>query len=342
MSLRIRRGLNSQRSSVVLDTGEIAWATDTKKLYVGDGSTSGGVHVLATSVDETSGLIWDNTTQKIRYTGVLENALQNLVEDTSPELGGDLNLNNRTINGTGTINFTGGISASTLSLATGLSANLPLNGRSITGAGGINITGTTAATTVNANNINVFAQRVSGGLVIETNSSNLDAGFDLLTVNAFYNASTFPASMVMSRARGTQASPDAVQAGDVLGAFTFFAQTDAETTTPSAIILTSAVAPVTPGPDGIVPGQFTFRAADSNGDLTTLLTMDAAGGVRTAKSITPGIYATESARNAAITAPTAGMIVFITATQKFVGYVTDTGLASGGAPNTTPGWVNLN
>ena len=123
MSLRIRRGLNSQRSSVLLDTGEIAWATDTKKLYVGDGSTAGGVHVLATSVDETSGLAWDSTTQKIKYTGALGTALSNIVEDLSPELGGNLNLNNRTINGTGTINFTGGITASTLSLATGLSAS---------------------------------------------------------------------------------------------------------------------------------------------------------------------------------------------------------------------------
>lgn len=152
MSLRIRRGLNSQRTSVVLDTGEIAWATDTKKLYVGDGSTSGGVNILAGSVG--TGLEWDNSTQTIRYTGALGSALSNIVEDLSPELGGDLNLNNKTINGTGTINFTGGITASTLNLATGLSANLPLNTRNITGTGNINITGTiTSSGTVTAGNI---------------------------------------------------------------------------------------------------------------------------------------------------------------------------------------------
>jgi hypothetical protein len=49
---------------------------------------------------------------------------------------------------------------------------------------------------------------------------------------------------------------------------------------------------------------------------------------------------TASARD--LLTPTAGMIVFNTNTQKFQGYVSDTGLAGGGASNGTPGWVNLN
>jgi hypothetical protein len=36
------------------------------------------------------------------------------------------------------------------------------------------------------------------------------------------------------------------------------------------------------------------------------------------------------------------MILFNTQTQKFQGYVDDTGLAGGGASNSTPGWVDLN
>ena len=43
---------------------------------------------------------------------------------------------------------------------------------------------------------------------------------------------------------------------------------------------------------------------------------------------------------AAIT-PVAGMVVFNSTTQKFRGYVDDTGLAGGGAPNATPGWIDL-
>jgi hypothetical protein len=40
--------------------------------------------------------------------------------------------------------------------------------------------------------------------------------------------------------------------------------------------------------------------------------------------------------------PESGWIVFDTTTQKYKGYVTDTGLAGGGASNEIPGWVDLN
>ena len=54
-----------------------------------------------------------------------------------------------------------------------------------------------------------------------------------------------------------------------------------------------------------------------------------------------GRYTDSTARDTAITAPDEGMMVFNQATQKFQGYVADTGLAGGGASNSTPGWVDL-
>ena len=48
MSLRIRRGLESDRITKTLESGELGYATDTYRLYVGDGVTSGGRNVLAT------------------------------------------------------------------------------------------------------------------------------------------------------------------------------------------------------------------------------------------------------------------------------------------------------
>jgi len=45
MSLRIRRGTDSQRQGITPLEGELIYATDTKKLYVGDGSTGGGIVV---------------------------------------------------------------------------------------------------------------------------------------------------------------------------------------------------------------------------------------------------------------------------------------------------------
>jgi hypothetical protein len=43
LKLVVRSGPDSDRQNVVLDVGEIGYTTDTKRLYVGDGSTSGGI-----------------------------------------------------------------------------------------------------------------------------------------------------------------------------------------------------------------------------------------------------------------------------------------------------------
>ena len=59
MALQFRKGLNSERLAITPATGEPIWTTDTEKLYIGDGSTIGGVEL---SVDSAfiSGII--NTT----------------------------------------------------------------------------------------------------------------------------------------------------------------------------------------------------------------------------------------------------------------------------------------
>ena len=294
MSLRIRRGLNSQRSSVVLDTGDIAWATDTKKLYVGDGSTSGGVHVLATSVDETSGLIWDNTTQKIRYTGALGAALANVVEDTSPELGGDLNLNNRTINGTGTINFTGGISASTLSISTGLSANLPLNNRNITGTGNININGSITGTTLSvvtglginlplnnrdingAGNIDIIGD-ISARGDITVGSTTVDGsliGYNRNSAYTLFNSlATNTQFMEMQVSNGTFALPTPVISQDILGGMLLRGWSGS--TFKRAVIIGGQADGAVVG--GEVPGKFVVYTTDAAGTGINILSFDKNG-----------------------------------------------------------------
>lgn len=45
MPLQIRRGLAADRTSITPATGEPIYTTDTKRLYIGDGSTAGGVIV---------------------------------------------------------------------------------------------------------------------------------------------------------------------------------------------------------------------------------------------------------------------------------------------------------
>ena len=49
--IQFRRGEDEERGTVVLDSGEPGWSTDTKKLYVGDGETYGGVLVTGALCD---------------------------------------------------------------------------------------------------------------------------------------------------------------------------------------------------------------------------------------------------------------------------------------------------
>jgi hypothetical protein len=52
--IKIRRGLDSERRNVILESGEIAYSTDVKRMFVGDGSLSGGTVVGNTNYIGTS------------------------------------------------------------------------------------------------------------------------------------------------------------------------------------------------------------------------------------------------------------------------------------------------
>lgn len=44
-----RRGTDSERTQVLFETGELVYTTDTKRVYIGDGTTTGGVPVSNTN-----------------------------------------------------------------------------------------------------------------------------------------------------------------------------------------------------------------------------------------------------------------------------------------------------
>lgn len=66
MSLKLRRGLESQRTTITPEEGEIIYTTDDKLLYVGDGETPGGLNVSApvSSVNNQIGAV-ELTTDEI-------------------------------------------------------------------------------------------------------------------------------------------------------------------------------------------------------------------------------------------------------------------------------------
>lgn len=105
MALRLRRGTEAQRV-ITPEQGELLYVTDTKKVYVGDGATVGGILV-----------------------GPVDAALFDVLSDTTPQLGGNLDLNGRDITGTGNININGTITATgSINLGNGTEDNINVGG----------------------------------------------------------------------------------------------------------------------------------------------------------------------------------------------------------------------
>ena len=93
MALRLRRGLDLDRVGVIFAEGELVYATDTKRLHIGDGATAGGIPV------------------------------GDLLGDTSPQLGATLDLNTHSIVGLGTIAIDGNISSTGVIQASSIVGN---------------------------------------------------------------------------------------------------------------------------------------------------------------------------------------------------------------------------
>ena len=85
MALQIRRGTDAERLTITPAEGELIYTTDTKLLYVGDGTTVGGTKA--------------------------DTGINDLAEDTTPQLGGTLDLNSNNITGVGNISNSGNITA---------------------------------------------------------------------------------------------------------------------------------------------------------------------------------------------------------------------------------------
>jgi len=89
--LQLRRGTNAERLSITPQSGELIYVTDydsagVSPLWVGDGATVGGTEVSSAS-----------------------SGITDIVNDTTPQLGGTLDLNSYDITGSGNIDINGNI-----------------------------------------------------------------------------------------------------------------------------------------------------------------------------------------------------------------------------------------
>ena len=183
MALQVRRGTNAERLGITPLAGELIYVTDTKQLYIGDGTTVGGTTSIANTIDS-------------------------VVADTSPQLGGELDLNGNNITGTGNINITGTISASgNINLGDGVGSDILVIGGAIQGhlVPDTDITWNLGSTSKHFNEawisqLNVENQltvgRIMGDLIADDSTVVFDASTGL--VAAAQLTGTLPAGVIPS------------------------------------------------------------------------------------------------------------------------------------------------
>ena len=151
MALQIRRGTDAERQSITPKEGELIYAIDTNRLWVGG--------KIAPS-------------QSLEPGGILVSG--SLVNDTNPTLASDMNLNGHNITGTGNINIDGTITATgTVNLGDGVEDNVVVGGQIgsslIPGAAGAFDLGTDTSTwrTVYTRDIDVETSVTAGDVYIK-------------------------------------------------------------------------------------------------------------------------------------------------------------------------------
>jgi hypothetical protein len=145
-------------------------------------------------------------------------------------------------------------------------------------------------------------------------------------ISVFHNSeSANSVTATIAKSRGTKLAPTVVTSGDTLGAF------QAQGYNGTAYRNAGGMAVVANGTPGAayIPAKVSLYTAASNGIPTSQFSVDSNGTGTFTGAAQLAVYADNTARDAAITSPTAGMLVFNTTNTKFQGY---TGSA----------WVDLN
>lgn len=125
MALQIRRGTEAERIGFTPLIGELIYVTDTDEVYIGDGTTPGGIPVSKYTADlakDAAGASLENGTHigleftydpitKLVSGSLTDPGISEVAADSTPSLGGSLNLNDNAIFGDGSIDINGNIQA---------------------------------------------------------------------------------------------------------------------------------------------------------------------------------------------------------------------------------------
>ena len=216
MALQLRRGTSGTRTTITPAAGELIYTTDNKLVYVGDGSTAGGTLVSG-----------------------------DVVNDTTPQLGGNLDVNGFAITSAGN---------ATVNINAGGTGDILLQGLlTINDAGNIQKTGELNITPSTLLSIGRNGDLIDGNLYITRNSYSSAAfgqGFTFAQHHSTADATNF--SFV--RTRGTGTAPTAVQNGDDIADIGFVARNSTGFASGASLTVTVDDTPTASG----VPAKFSF------------------------------------------------------------------------------------
>jgi hypothetical protein len=158
-----------------------------------------------------------------------------------------------------------------------------------------------------------------------TTNSYFAGGLPLVNINQ-HHATADVVNFQFNRSRGSAIVPAAIQTGDDIADISFGGFDGGSSYKTGAAISATVDGAVSVG---VVPTKLVFSTTNTSANAVTAVEIYSNQQTSFFGAIKLAIYADNAARDAAITAPTAGMMVFNTTGTKFQGY---TGAA----------WVDLN
>lgn len=319
MSLKIRRGTDEARQFVVLEQGEIAYTTDTKKLFIGDGVAIGGKNVIAQCAG--AGLEWNETDQTLQLgaanltTSMISegNNLYHTPDRAILAVAGALNHSDHVGMSFSYNDLDDKITGSITALLAAdssptLGGDLTLNEYNITGTGDIAIDGSIGNTHVSITN-NEFIFDSSYGMVVKTSAAGC---LEVTTLSSGSTLQGIP-HIAIKASNGTIAAPSTLLSSDHVGGLLFrgFAGNSTWTTTSGIYSTLTATSDI----GTAVPASVLTVFTGTNSSSMNNYTFDEKG-VFSAPILKVGSYATGSLPQN----PSAGWIVFDSTVSQFKGY----------------------
>jgi len=270
MALQLRRGLDgAARTAFTPGVGEIIYTTDTKKVYIGDGTTAGGNPVsLVSSVNTQTGavvLTADNIAEASGSPTNLYFTTERAQDSVAAAFiaGNAYNTNITFTYDDANNRITASVPSSSSVIQSGTTYSLAYWAAN----------GTTLSPSANIlwNENSNLLQNLNGTVQITANNF----GRSSIVADNYHTSSTISNSFSMIRGRGTNITPSTILAGDVIYSLTWQGYDGIALTNACAIV--GVVTGGSTVSTGITPGTLSFQTMSQTGAFESRMRVTDAG-----------------------------------------------------------------